>query len=160
MPAFWQGLNRRTRNLIGIAVLVAWTAGVGAKVYMDKSAPQPGSVVAAATGLAPSAWEDKPRGAAPRTAQTQASASGVEAPPISDLVTGLEARLAAAPDDANGWALLAQTYAFLGNSAGVERAIEHAVALGVDESALRARVQSATRDTPHPTNWIRSAVGG
>jgi cytochrome c-type biogenesis protein CcmH/NrfG len=116
-------------------------------------------VVAAATEVAPSAWEPSPQPPAAQPRATAGTASGVEAPPISDLVTGLETRLAAAPDDANGWALLAQTYAFLGDADGAERAIQHAVALGVDESALRARVQGATRES-HPGNWIRATVGG
>jgi cytochrome c-type biogenesis protein CcmH len=64
------------------------------------------------------------------------------------LIDGLKLRLAADPNDARGWALLAQSYAFIGQADLAEQAISHAVALGLDESDLRGRVASAQR-SPH-----------
>jgi len=77
-----------------------------------------------------------------------ASPSPMQAASIPSLVSGLEQRLAANPDDASGWALLAQSYAFTGQQDRVEGAIRRAVELGFDESDLRSRVAGATRD-PH-----------
>ena len=62
---------------------------------------------------------------------------------------GLEQRLAAKPDDVEGWALLAQSYAFMGDAAAANGAVKKAVALGMDEQTLRARVDSAMHG-PHP----------
>jgi cytochrome c-type biogenesis protein CcmH len=73
----------------------------------------------------------------------------MQAAPVSSLVGGLEQRLAAQPNDADGWALLAQSYAFMGDAAAADGAIKKAAALGVDERELRARVDSAMRG-PHP----------
>ena len=58
-----------------------------------------------------------------------------------------------------GWALLAQSYAFVGDTAGAERALQHAVELGADEQALRARVQAARRE-PEARGWIERTIGG
>ena len=57
-----------------------------------------------------------------------------------------------------GWALLAQSYAFVGDTDGAERALQRAVELGVDEQGLRARVQAARRD-PDTRSWIERTVG-
>lgn len=73
----------------------------------------------------------------------------MQAAPVSSLVGGLEQRLAAQPNDMDGWALLAQSYAFMGDAAAAEGAVKKAVALGMDEQALRSRVDSAMRG-PHP----------
>ena len=67
--------------------------------------------------------------------------------------------MAAQPDDANGWALLAQSYAFMGNMEAAEKAVQKAVSLGVDEKALRARVDGARRN-PHPVTAGGKPVGG
>ena len=72
-----------------------------------------------------------------------------QAAPVPSLVGGLEQRLAARPDDVDGWALLAQSYAFMGDAVAADGAIKKAVALGMDEQTLRARVDSAMRG-PHP----------
>jgi hypothetical protein len=86
------------------------------------------------------------------------STAGVQAGSVESLVGGLEARLAARPDDAEGWALLAQSYAFTSNEEAVERAVQRAVALGFDEPALRERVASAQRSAP-PVDWVDRAIG-
>jgi cytochrome c-type biogenesis protein CcmH/NrfG len=89
-------------------------------------------------------------GPSPALRQVQA-AKQVEAgkvAPVPSLISGLEKRLEAAPDDAGGWALLAQSYAFIGRTDEAESALSRAVELGADESDLRGRVSSARRD-PH-----------
>jgi cytochrome c-type biogenesis protein CcmH len=82
----------------------------------------------------------------------------VQAATVESLVGGLEARLAAQPNDAEGWALLAQSYAFTSNEEAVERAVRRAVALGFDEPALRERVASVERRAP-ATDWVDRAIG-
>jgi len=82
-----------------------------------------------------------------------ATTTGVQAAPVESLISGLEARLAAHPDDAKGWALLAQSYAFIANEEAVERAVGRAVELGVDEQSLRERVQGAQRSA-QPRDWV------
>jgi cytochrome c-type biogenesis protein CcmH len=72
----------------------------------------------------------------------------VQAGSVESLIGGLEARLAAQPDDANGWALLAQSYAYTSDGEAAEKAVQRAVELGFDERALRDRVASAERRAP------------
>lgn len=67
---------------------------------------------------------------------------------IPSLISRLEKRLETEPGDAGGWALLAQSYAFVGETEQAEHAVSRAVELGADESDLRNRVSSARRD-PH-----------
>ena len=85
------------------------------------------------------------------------AAPGVQAAPVESLVGGLEARLAADPNDAEGWALLAQSYAFTSNEEAVERAVQSAVALGFDEAALRERVATAAHNAP-AFDWVERAI--
>jgi hypothetical protein len=88
----------------------------------------------------------------PETSKTPAAVAppeaALQAAPVESLVDGLEARLAAQPNDANGWALLAQSYAYTSDEENAERAVQRAVALGFDERALRERVASAERRAP------------
>jgi cytochrome c-type biogenesis protein CcmH/NrfG len=115
-------------------------------------------------GLQPAATEPQSRGrsqlvqsldtlAWPNTSSTPAPAasppvSAMRAASVESLVGGLEARLAADPNDADGWALLAQSYAYTSNADATERAVQRAVALGFDKQALRERVASAQRGAP------------
>jgi hypothetical protein len=84
-------------------------------------------------------------------------AAGVQAASVESLIGGLEARLAAQPNDGNGWALLAQSYAYTANEEAVERAVQRAVALGFDERALRDRVASTKRSAA-PGDWFDRLV--
>ena len=84
---------------------------------------------------------DDSKAASDRTADTKK-----DVPPVGDMISGLESRLAANPDDGNGWSLLAQSYAFVGRMDDAKMATEKAVALGVDESQLQARVVNAHRE--------------
>ena len=67
---------------------------------------------------------------------------------VPSLIDGLERRLESEPENASGWALLAQSYSFVGESELAETALRRAIDLGLDETDLRARVISAQRD-PH-----------
>lgn len=67
---------------------------------------------------------------------------------VPSLIDGLRRKLETEPDNASGWALLAQSYAFTGNSELAEEALARAVELGLDEGDLRKRVDGATRG-PH-----------
>ena len=87
-----------------------------------------------------------------------ASSTGIQAASVESLVAGLEARLAAEPNDANGWALLAQSYAYTADEEAVERAVNRAVELGVDERPLRERIEAAKRSA-HPVDWVERAIG-
>ncbi len=86
------------------------------------------------------------------------------APPVSSLVSGLQARLAENPEDAKGWALLAQSYAFMGDGPRAEEAIANAVKLGVDETDLRIRIGLATQSPRTPVaserqlDWVQRAL--
>ena len=67
---------------------------------------------------------------------------------VPSLISGLEQRLESSPNDASGWALLAQSYAFIGSDQDAERALARAVDLGQSETDLRSRVANARRN-PH-----------
>lgn len=87
-------------------------------------------------------------------------ASGTPAPmqvaSVPSLLGGLERRLENDPADKQGWALLAQSYAFVGDAQKAEQALGRAVALGFDEAELRQRVASAVPD-PHAS--LRGMAG-
>jgi hypothetical protein len=149
----WQQRRLQLKSWLGAFVLVAWVVGVGVKVHLDRQRDARGSPVVAA--LPSIAWpsSDRPAASNSRAAASIAPSSDgstpTQAAPVSSLVGGLEQRLAARPDDMDGWALLAQSYAFMGDAAAADGAIKKAVALGMDEQTLRARVDSAMRG-PHP----------
>lgn len=94
----------------------------------------------------------------PALAGVQAWAAGIEsdaapsanpsAQPVADLIGGLEARLEENPDDAEGWALLAQSYAYTGQMSDARDAVNRAVALGRDRNTLEARVEQV-----HTEGW-------
>jgi cytochrome c-type biogenesis protein CcmH/NrfG len=148
----WQQRRLQLKSWLGALVLVAWVVGVGVKVHFDRQ--RDSRVSPAVAALTSIAWpsSDRPSAGSSRTADSAAttdSSSPTQAAPVSSLVGGLEQRLAAQPNDADGWALLAQSYAFMGDAAAADGAIKKAAALGVDERELRARVDSAMRG-PHP----------
>jgi hypothetical protein len=111
----------------------------------SKSAISDADALAASIGLESIAWPGStslaPR-SPPITWRRQEEAP-MSAAPISALVDGLESRLATEPEDTDGWVLLAQSYAFLGESQEIEAAIARAVELGFDEVELRHRVELA-----------------
>jgi hypothetical protein len=147
----WQQRRLQLKSWLGALVLVAWVVGVGVKVSLDRERDARVSPVVAA--LPSIAWPSTDRPSASRSRTTDSAAADTSTPtqaaPISSLVGGLEQRLAAQPDDVDGWALLAQSYAFMGDAAAANGAINKAVALGMDEQTLRARVDGAMRGL-HP----------
>jgi len=74
------------------------------------------------------------------------------------MIVGLEQRLAHEPGDAKGWALLAQSYAFLGNAQQADAALSKAVTAGFDETDLRRRLGLAS-ETPGASNRQSLATG-
>jgi len=97
---------------------------------------------------------------APAPVRTPGASSGVDvqAGSVESLIGRLEARLAAEPNDANGWALLAQSYAYTANEEAGERAIRRAVELGVAEQPLRERVALAKRSA-HAGDSVGDSLG-
>ena len=142
--ASWWLLRARSASIgTAAAVLAAafWVSGVSVAwfVHEDESRGR-SELVRSLDSLAyPVAEPVPPRAAAAPTA------TSVQAGSVESLVAGLEARLAVQPNDPNGWALLAQSYAYTANEEAGERAIRRAVELGVDEQSLRERVALAKR---------------
>jgi hypothetical protein len=101
---------------------------------------QAGDTLTAAERATMDRWLSAERAPAPVQDTTDPAAA---APPIAELVGGLEARLAAAPADASGWALLAQTYAWLGRTDDARKAARRAVELGVDAATLDRKLLAA-----------------
>lgn len=157
------------RNYFGAVLLIAWLAAAGAEFHGDKSRPSGGDeseLMAAVRSLGPIDWEATPAqrepaaesGTGDATAMTGADGSStMDVAPVASLIGGLESRLAEQPDDAKGWALLAQSYAFVGRVEDAQSAVAHAVELGFDEASLQSRVQAATREL-HGSNWIEQAI--
>jgi hypothetical protein len=143
----WWGLvrkNMRLGNWLGCAVVFVWLSATGVKLYRDHIGDTPGidRMLTASAGMS---FTPNPNRRAPAPLSASSSIGSVDS-----MIAGLEAKLAANPEDAKGWALLAQSYSFIGDAAGTERALARAVALGFDAGDLRARVEHARRDTPHP----------
>lgn len=77
-------------------------------------------------------------------ARTSTAATSTSVAPVETLIERLVERLAANPGDAKGWALLAQSYAFLGDTASAEPALQKAVELGLPEDDMRRRIEMAS----------------
>jgi len=146
-------------NSIGLVALGAWAAVVATKLYVDHGEQESARAALAADSIA---WPVKEPLPTLTPAPTSVAGASVSAAPVESLIGGLEARLAEKPDDAAGWTLLAQSYAFVANREGAETAVQHAVALGVDEATLRARVQSAERSAAPihaaPVDWVEATL--
>ena len=80
------------------------------------------------------------------TANTRAGNNDDKVAPVSSLLGGLEKRLDENPQDGKGWLLLAQSYELLGRFDESTAAYNKAVALGMsnDELAARLYANSAT----------------
>jgi cytochrome c-type biogenesis protein CcmH/NrfG len=157
--SWWWLRARPVSNGTAVAAIAAalWVAGVSVAWFVQKEEPRGRSeLVRSLDSLAwPAAVEPAPAPA--RTAAPSADA-GVRAESVESLVSRLEARLAAQPNDANGWALLAQSYAYTANEAAGERALLRAVELGVDEQSLRERVAAAKRSA-HAGDGVGRPLG-
>jgi cytochrome c-type biogenesis protein CcmH/NrfG len=137
------------RDWIAASVIFVWCAGIGVKVYLGSAVQTvEADPLAAALMLGPIQGQR----ASVQTSVTPASvapATREALPSVATMIRRLEERLENEPADQKGWALLAQSYAFVGNSTAAAIAIERAVALGANELDLRARVDGASREA-HP----------
>jgi hypothetical protein len=149
----------------GVAVLALPVFGFGLAVTLvggsrSRQVSSAGDVAA----MSPIAWpgsNEMPVAPAALIPNGQSlTADGQQVAPVSSLIDGLKARLEKSPADAQGWALLATSYAFVGQQAGADEAIGKAVALGLNEAALRERVAAASRSPQAAsTNWTDAAPG-
>jgi cytochrome c-type biogenesis protein CcmH/NrfG len=73
-----------------------------------------------------------------QTEKTQVSTD--KAPSVDMLVIGLEARLAANPEDAKGWILLARSHDHLGNDDKAWQAYARARELGMTDDSLELKL--------------------
>ena len=62
--------------------------------------------------------------------------------PVGQLIDGLEKRLTDNPADRQGWRLLAQSYAYVGDMPRARSAAEKAVTLGANRNELEAALLS------------------
>jgi hypothetical protein len=140
----WWALSRkrmRVGNWLGCAAVFLWVAGSGVKLYLDHTSDVD-DIDQLLRSSASLDWRASDRASA--TTGNALSPIGT----VDSLVGGLEAKLTANPNDAKGWALLAQSYSFIGDTEGAETAIARAVELGFEEQGLRDRVEHAKRDAP------------
>jgi hypothetical protein len=155
--AAWWWLQKRRMTLansIGLVALGLWAAAVAVKLYVDHAEAESAPVARSGESLA---WPIKEPALTLPPLSSSGTGTAVHAAPVDSLIGGLEKRLAAEPDDSAGWALLAQSYAFVANREGAETAVQRAVALGVDEATLRERVQNAQRSAP-PVDWVEETL--
>lgn len=125
-------------------------------LYRKLASSLPGAVVAAVLSLPAIAIGEVVAGP-PSDSASQAAAPGLtQAPPLEIVVEQLRARLEGAPDDVDGWVLLARSYHFLGRYDAAEGALAKARELGYDGPALEAPRRSAI--DPVIMNDIRSTV--
>ena len=66
--------------------------------------------------------------------------------PVGQMIDGLARRLQERPDDVDGWRLLAQSYAYVGDMDRARAAADMAVSLGADEASVSAAVRDAHTD--------------
>lgn len=160
--ASWWWLRTRPVSIgTAVAAIAAalWVVGMTVAWFVEEDGQQSrgrSELVRSLDSLAwPTAAESAP---APVRAPATSSGADVQAGSVESLVGRLEARLAAQPNDANGWALLAQSYAYTANEEAGERAIRRAVDLGVDEQSLRERVALAKRSA-HAGDSVGASLG-
>lgn len=136
----------KDRYFIGFSAVALVIVGVVVTVVVtgDSDDPGPGDT-RAASGIA---LDEMARVTTSLRDPEPTVQSAERIAPVPSLLDGLKRRLEAAPDDARGWALLAQSYAFVGEMDLADQAVDRAVSLGFDEADLKQRVASARRD-PH-----------
>ncbi|MGD8339988.1 MAG: hypothetical protein PVH89_04355 [Gammaproteobacteria bacterium] len=136
------------KHFIGVAIVGLGVAGAVIAIVLDvetNGTNGDGMLLSSNISLndaARAASKLGPPGPITTTTATRGVAS------VPSLIEGLKRRLENEPDDASGWALLAQSYAFVGRTDSAEDALQHAVDLGLDEPDLRRRVEDARRE-PH-----------
>lgn len=140
----WVKQCGRASDYLGLGAVLVWLCGSAGKVYFDRHESADGIADMLETMQSVS-WSRS------RSTVDAVGSSVTGAAPVDSLIGGLEARLAAQPNDRDGWALLAQSYSFVGDSAAAERAVQRAVELGFVETDLRRRVDSARRHSSVPS---------
>jgi len=150
--AWWLLRARRIPlgNFVGVIGLAVWLAGVGIALLVDRAPQGRSELVRSLDSVAWPVAIQSPL-VAPTTTRPAPAAAGNagQVASVESLIGGLEARLAAQPNDANGWSLLAQSYAYTADDAALERAVKRAVELGIDEQLLRERIADSKRNV-HP----------
>ena len=156
--AAWEYMKKvspKVRTVAGVCAVAACALVGGIGVVLDGA----DAGVATAQDNSDLAWPGLRRQQASRGAAVMGASQPQQVAGIPSLISGLEQRLELQPDDPKGWALLAQSYAFVGKSELAEEALRRAVELGMSEADLRTRVESARR-VPHAGSWIDQAIGG
>jgi hypothetical protein len=87
-------------------------------------------------------------GSLPHSADTERKAGGEQPSSgnlgsVDSLLAGLEEKLAANPDDAKGWLLLAKSYSHLGRTEDARVAYARATALGLQDADVEASLNGA-----------------
>lgn len=88
----------------------------------------------------------------------QTSAAREKAASVETLLAGLEERLRSNPDDGKDWLLLAKSYEHMGQNTDASEAYARAVALGVTDEALGARLSSSEPTASGATAEIRGRL--
>jgi cytochrome c-type biogenesis protein CcmH/NrfG len=150
-----KNVSPRVRAVAGACVVAVCVLAGSISLVLDNADPD----VATAQDNSDLAWPLLRRSQAGRNPVAMGASQPQQVAGIPSLISGLEQRLELQPDDPKGWALLAQSYAFVGQSELAETALRRAVELGMSEADLRTRVESARR-VPHAGSWIDQAIGG
>ena len=88
-------------------------------------------------------WLDESPG---QNGPSNARAAARPVAPVGQMIEGLANRLEKQPDDVDGWRLLAQSYAYVGDMDKARAAADRAVMLGADEGTVSAAVRAAHTD--------------
>ena len=95
----------------------------------------------AAIGQPDIASTARPHQSSNTTLQAASAGEEAKAASVNELLAGLERRLEKDPGDAKGWLLLARSYDHLGRASDAADAYDKALALGVTDSGLEARLR-------------------
>lgn len=126
-----RGTGDSRRSQIGLAFAVAVVIPLAAFLLYDfVGAPHASAMDSASATV-------------PKLTTQSMTRPKVSAPPVSELADKLARRLEGAPDDPEGWALLAQSYNHLGMNDKAQDAYERAVQLGYDGARLSEKIQKA-----------------
>ena len=133
--------NRGSANLSLLGVLVVFGLGIALYGVIGR----------------PGVQSYEPSSSPTTMANTQTGNKQDKVGSVGSLLTGLETRLEESPQDGKGWLLLAQSYEVLGRLDDAASAYEKAVALGITNEELAARL-SGHSEAPQTTVKIRGHV--